>query len=37
MAIEKALVDVSRTLGVPPLVIADHIKMLPEKQEMEDL
>ena len=37
MAINKVLVDINKTLGVPSLAIADHIKMLPKKREMEDL
>ena len=37
MAIEEALVDISRTFGVPSLAVADHIKTLPKKREMEDL
>ena len=37
MAIEEALVDISKTLRVPPLAAAAHIKTLPKKQEMEDL
>ena len=37
MAIEEALVDINKTLRVPSLAAADHIKMLPKMQEMEDL
>ena len=37
MAIEEALVDISKTLGVPPLAVVHQIKILPKKQEMEDL
>ena len=37
MAIEEALVDISKILEVPSLVAADHIKTLLKKQEMEDL
>ena len=35
--LEEALVDISKTFGVPPFEVVDHIKMLLKKQEMEDL
>ena len=37
MVREEVLVDISKTLGVPPLATTDHIKMLSKKQDMEDL
>ena len=37
MAIEEALVDISKTFKVPPLAATNHIKTLPKKQEMKDL
>ena len=36
-ALQDVLMDMSRTLGVQPLLVVEHIKALPKKKEMEDL